>query len=172
MLQPALATAFQMDEEEPEIAAIESGQTYLVYEVPTSQAAAVAPFAEIEDAVEARWRATEGHEGRVSRGRPGYRTRAVGQDDCAALAEEERRVPPAQSVDMTREDLARQREQRDPAADRPAVQHGRRERRNGSKRATMPVFSLSMSISVMGEIAEDDPLIAQAHRQMGHVAGR
>jgi peptidyl-prolyl cis-trans isomerase D len=171
VLQPALATLFQMEVEEPEIAPIESGQTYLVYEVDDITPAAVAPYAQIADAVEARWRATEGMKAaQAAADRVIARVRS-GKTMAAALAEEERRVPPAQSVDMTREDLARQREQRipPPIALLFSMAEGTTKRLEAGNNAGF--FVVDVDDITMGEIAGDDPLIAQATRQMGPLLG-
>ena len=171
VLQPALATLFQMEVEEPEIAPIESGQTYLVYEVDDITPAAVAPYAQIADAVEARWRATEGMKAaQAAADRVIARVRS-GKTMAAALAEEERRVPPAQSVDMTREDLARQREQRipPPIALLFSMAEGTTKRLEAGNNAGF--FVVDVDDITMGEIAGDDPLIAQDTRQMGPLLG-
>ena len=171
VLQPALATLFQMEVEEPEIAPIESGQTYLVYEVDDITPAAVAPYAQIADAVEARWRATEGMKAaQAAADRVIARVRS-GKTMAAALAEEERRVPPAQSVDMTREDLARQREPRipPPIALLFSMAEGTTKRLEAGNNAGF--FVVDVDDITMGEIAGDDPLIAQATRQMGPLLG-
>ena len=56
--RPARAKAVQREGEEREMAAVGGVQTYLVYEGGDSTGAAVAPCQEIEQLVEARWRAT------------------------------------------------------------------------------------------------------------------
>lgn len=171
VLQPALATTFQMQEEEPEIAAIESGQTYLVYEVADITQAAAAPFAEIEDMVAARWRATEGMKAAQAAADRVMKRIADGQSIAQALSAEERRVPPAQSIDMTREDLARQRERRipPPIALLFSMAEGTTKKLEAGGNAGF--FVVKVDDIAMDDIAEDDPLIAQARRQMGPLLG-
>ncbi len=171
VLQPALATVFQMEVEEPEIAAVQSGQTYLVYEVDEIVAAAAAPYAEIEQLVEARWRATQGMKAaQAAADRVMSRLRS-GQSIAEALAAEDRRVPPAQSVDMTREDLARQRERRIPAPLALMFSMAEDTVKKLEAGGNAGFFVVKVDEIEMDEIADDDPLIAQARRQMGPLLG-
>ena len=171
VLRPALATAFQMEVEEPEIAPVDGGQTYLVYEVGDITGAAVAPYQEIEQLVEARWRATEGMKAaQAAADRVMARVRK-GSTMQAALAAEDRRVPPAQSVDMTREDLARQREQRvpPPLALLFSMAEGTTKKLDAG--GNTGFFVVKVNDITMDDIAKDDPLIEQATRQMGPLIG-
>lgn len=171
VLRPALSTAFQMDEEEPEIAPVAGGQTYLVYEVGDIVPAAAAPYAEIEKLVEARWRATEGMKAaQAAADRVMARLRA-GKTIAAALAAEKLRVPPAQTIDMTREDLARQRERRipPPIALMFSMAQGTSKKLDAGGNAGF--FVVKLDDIAMDDIAKDDPLIAQARRQMGPLLG-
>ena len=171
VLRPALATAFQMDEEEPEIAPVDGGQTYLVYEVGDITAAAVAPYGEIEQLVEAHWRAAEGMKAAQAAADRVLKRVRDGSTIAAALAAEDRRVPPAQSVDMTREDLARQRERRipPPLALMFSMAEGTTKKLDAGGNAGF--FVVAVDDIAMDDIADDDPLIAQAQRQMGPLLG-
>jgi peptidyl-prolyl cis-trans isomerase D len=171
VLQPALATAFQMDEEEPEIAPVNGGQTYLVYEVGDITPAAVAPYAEIEELVEARWRASEGMKAAQAAADRVIARLRNGDSIADSLAAEDRRVPPAQSIDMTREDLARQRERRipPPIALLFSMAEGTVKKLDAGGNAGF--FVVKVDEIAMDDIAQDDPLIAQAQRQMGPLLG-
>ncbi|WP_421991498.1 SurA N-terminal domain-containing protein [Qipengyuania sp.] len=171
VLQPALATAFQMDEEEPEIAPVNGGQTYLVYEVGDITPAAVAPYAEIEELVEARWRSSEGMKAAQAAADRVIARLRNGDSIADALAAEDRRVPPAQSIDMTREDLARQRERRipPPIALLFSMAEGTVKKLDAGGNAGF--FVVKVDEIAMDDIAQDDPLIAQAQRQMGPLLG-
>ena len=171
VLRPALTTAFQMDEEEPEIAPVESGRTYLVYEASNITPAAAAPFAEIEEAVEARWRAAQGM--KAARAAADRVIARLGKGDsmAEALAAEERRVPPAQSVNMTREELARQRDQRIPPPLALLFSMAKNTTKKLDAGGNMGFFIVRLNDIEMDDIAEDDPLIGQAKRQMGPLIG-
>ena len=171
VLRPALATAFQMEVEEPEITPVESGQTYLVYEVSDIVPAAAAPYDEIAKLVEARWRASEGMKAaQAAADRVMARVRG-GKSMAEALAAEDRRVPPAQKIDMTREDLARQRERRipPPIALLFSMAEGTTKKLDAGGNAGF--FVIKVDDIAMDDIARDDPLIEQAHRQMGPLLG-
>ncbi|MBX7481212.1 peptidylprolyl isomerase [Qipengyuania qiaonensis] len=171
VLRPALATAFQMDVEEPEIAPVDGGQTYLVYEVGDITPAAVAPYGEIEQLVEAHWRAAEGMKAaQAAADRVMSRVRG-GSTIAAALAAEDRRVPPAQSVDMTREDLARQREQRVPPPIALLFSMAENTTKKLEAGGNTGFFVVNVNNIAMDDIADNDPLIAQAKRQMGPLLG-
>ncbi|QYJ06126.1 peptidylprolyl isomerase [Qipengyuania flava] len=171
VLAPALATAFQMDEEEPEIAPVNGGQTYLVYEVTAITEAAVAPFSEVEEAAEFRWRAAEGMKAAQAAAERVIGRLDKGQTIAAALSAEEVRVPPAQAIDMTREDLARQREQRipPPIALLFSMAEGTNKKLEAANSAGF--FVVRVDDIAMDDIDEDNPLIAQAKRQMGPLLG-
>ena len=171
VLAPALATAFQMDEEEPEIAPINGGQTYLVYEVTAITEAAVAPFAEVEEVAELRWRAAEGMKAARAAADRVLARLGQGQTIAAALSAEEKRVPPAQAINMTREDLARQREQRipPPIALLFSMAEGTSKKLEAGGNAGF--FVVHVDDIEMDDIADDNPLIAQAKRQMGPLLG-
>ena len=171
VLRPALTTAFQMDEEEPEIAPVESGRTYLVYEASNITPAAAAPFAEIEEAVEVRWRAAQGM--KAARAAADRVIARLGKGDsmAEALAAEERRVPPAQSVNMTREELARQRDQRIPPPLALLFSMAKNTTKKLDAGGNMGFFIVRLNDIEMDDIAEDDPLIGQAKRQMGPLIG-
>ncbi len=171
LLAPAVSTAFQMDEEEPEIAPIENGQAYLVYEVADITPAATPPFGEIAEAVEARWRAAEGMKAaQAAADRVVERVRG-GMTLAAALREEKRQVPPPRDVTMSREDLARQGARRVPAplALLFSMAEGTTKKLKAGGNAGF--FVVNVENIAMDDIAQDDPLIAQAKSQMGSLLG-
>ena len=171
VLRPALATAFQMDEEEPEIAPVENGQTYLVYEVADITTAAAAPFDQIEELVAARWRASEGEKAAQAAADRVMKRLRDGESMNAALSAEKVKLPPSQSIDMTREDLARQREQRipPPIALMFSMAEGTAKKLNAGGSAGF--FVVELDDIAMEDLAKDDPLVAQAQRQMGPLLG-
>ena len=171
VLRPALATAFQMDEEEPEIAPVENGQTYLVYEVADITTAAAAPFDQIEELVAARWRASEGEKAAQAAADRVMKRLRDGETMNAALSAEKVKLPPSQSIDMTREDLARQREQRipPPIALMFSMAEGTAKKLNAGGSAGF--FVVELDDIAMEDLAKDDPLVAQAQRQMGPLLG-
>ncbi len=108
ILGRVLQVAFDMEEREPQLAQIVAGESFVVFDVSDITPSATAPLAEIRDDVTAAWRRDEGAKAaraaadrilaRVSRGR------SLAQ----AVAAENKPLPATQTLDLNREQLARQ----------------------------------------------------------------
>jgi peptidyl-prolyl cis-trans isomerase D len=109
VLARALKTAFEMEEGNPEISAIDADH-YLLFEVAKVTPSAAAPLAEIKDEVTFNWRKTEGNKAAKLAAQRVMQRIAGGQDVQAALAAEKITLPPVQKVDMARDELARQQQ--------------------------------------------------------------
>ncbi|MFA6220403.1 MAG: SurA N-terminal domain-containing protein [Erythrobacter sp.] len=169
VLAPAVKTAFQMEEEEPEIAPIAGGETYLIYEVADIVPAATAPFERIKALVEANWRLSEGlKRAQAAADRVLARVRG-GATMAAALAAEKIALPPVDSIDLTREQLAAQRDRRipPPLALLFSMAQGTAKKLEAPQRLGFFVVDLD-SISV-DDLARNDPLVVQARGQMGQL---
>jgi peptidyl-prolyl cis-trans isomerase D len=59
-IQPAVATAFQMEESAPQLAEVERGKTFIIFDVARVTESAAAPLAEIRADVGAAWRLSAG----------------------------------------------------------------------------------------------------------------
>lgn len=59
-LAPVLATAFQMDESEPQLAEIIPGQQFVIFEVARVEEAAAPPLAQVRDLAIAGWKRAQG----------------------------------------------------------------------------------------------------------------
>jgi peptidyl-prolyl cis-trans isomerase D len=108
ILARALKTAFEMEEGQPQLAEAEPGKTYLVFEAAGITPSAAAPLAEIKDEVVLDWRKSEGAKAAKAAAQRVMQRLAGGQDLAAALAAEKIALPPPNTVDMGRDDLARQ----------------------------------------------------------------
>ena len=171
VLAPALQTAFQMEEQEPEISPLPGGETYLVYEVGQITPAAAAPFAEIKDRVLSNWRIAQGlSRAQAAADRVLKRVRG-GATLAAALAQEKVRLPDAERIDLTRAQLAAQREQRipPPLALLFSMAEGTTKKLEAAQ--NVGFFVVNLQDISMDEMAKDDPLIAQAREQLGPVIG-
>ena len=113
ILQPALATAFQMEEGEPQLAEIEAGQTFIVYEASNIIGSAAAPLTEIKDRVAADWKRAEGAKAARAAADRILKRIAEGKTLAAALREEKVANQPPEKVNLRRADLNTQ--QRVPA---------------------------------------------------------
>lgn len=171
ILAPALTTAFQMDEEEPEITPLEGGETYLVYEVTEITQAATAPFGEIRELVEQSWRQAKGLKlAQAAADRLVMRIRG-GATLAAAMSAEKVALPTPEAVNLTREQLASQGNRRipPPLALLFSMAEGTVKKLEGPNRAGFYVVSLADV--AMDNLAAGDPLIVQAKREMGPLLG-
>ena len=108
ILAPALKTAFQMEEGQPQLAEVDPGKTYIVFEAENITPSAAAPLAEIKDRVTSDWRKAEGAKAAKAAAQRVLQRLTGGQDLAAALAAEKVKLPPAQTIDMGRDQLAQQ----------------------------------------------------------------
>ncbi|QPD00073.1 peptidylprolyl isomerase [Qipengyuania soli] len=171
ILAPALSTAFQMEEEEPEIAPLAGGQDYLVYEVSDITPAATAPFGEIKEVVAQSWRQAEGMKAAQAAADRILKKVRSGTTLAAALAAEKVALPSPDAVNLTREQLAAERERRipPPLALLFSMAEGTTKKLEGPNKAGFYVVNLADV--TMDNLAKDDPLIAQARTQMGPLLG-
>lgn len=107
VLAPALATAFQMDEEEPQLTEAVPGETFLIFEASDIVPSAAAPLKEIREQVVADWRRSEGAKAAKVAADRVIKRLAAGQSLAAAVAGEDRNLPPIDRIDISREEIAR-----------------------------------------------------------------
>lgn len=109
-LAPVLSTAFQMEESEPQLADVGTGQQFVVFEVARIEEAAAPPLAEVKEQAEAAWRRAQG--AKLARAAA---DRIVGKvrgntELAAALASEKKAGFERQSIDLERRELLAQRQ--------------------------------------------------------------
>lgn len=170
VLASTLATAFQMEEGEPQLAEAVPGETFLIYEAADVTPSAAAPLAEIRESVVSDWRRAEG--ARLARAAS---TRVIdrmkkGQALAEAVAAENRSLPPVDRLDTTREELL-QRGQRVPAplALLFSMAQGTTKPLEGPD--DIGWFIVDLDSIEAGEIATNDPLFSQAKAQFGNAFG-
>jgi len=171
ILAPALETAFQMSEGQPQIAEIERGQTFLIFEATEIVPSAPAPLAEIRDDVTADWRKAQGAKAaRAAADRVLERIKG-GATLAAAIAEEETDLPEIDQIDLTREQLAAM-QGRFPAPI--ALLFSMAE--GTTKKLEAPDdngwFVVDLDDIETGEVGRDDPVFAQASTDLGVAMGR
>lgn len=170
ILAPALGSAFEMEEGEPQIAEIEAGRTFLLYETTRVIPSAAAPLREIREAVTAAWRRAEGAErARAAADRVLARI-AKGQTVSAAMAAEKVPLPPVDQVDLTREQLAAAQQVPAPLALLFSMAQGTAKKLEAPADAGW--FVVSVDDIEPGRIAAGDPLLDQASAALGQLAGR
>jgi len=111
VLQPALQTAFAMETEEPQLAEIERGKTFLIYDVTDIAESAAAPLKEITPAVKAALVASKASARARESAREVQAAMAKGKTLAEALRAIGRPLPPVQKVKMSRPELAQMQQQ-------------------------------------------------------------
>ena len=170
ILAATLPTVFQMEEQEPQLAEAVPGETFLLFEAADITPSASAPLAEIRDTVVADWRRAEGAKlARTASTRVIDRLKK-GQTLAAAVAAENKSLPPVDRLDTTREDLL-QRGQRVPAplALLFSMAQGTTKPLEGPN--DIGWFIVDLDSIEAGEIASSDPLFTQAKGQFGAAFG-
>lgn len=169
VLAKALKTAFEMEQGQPQLAEIDPGKTYLVYEVSDITPSAAAPLAEIKDRVTSDWRQAEGAKAAKAASARVIQRIQAGQSVADALAAEKVTLPPPQPVDMGRDELARQPQVPPVLALMFSMAKGT------VKRLEMPGdngwFVARLDDVTVPTLAKDDPLIADTQQQLAGIYG-
>lgn len=170
VLAKVLSTAFEMDEGEPQLTQLEAGKTFMVFDVSSITAASPAPLAELRPAVIAAWRRVEGDKKAKEAADRVMKLVAGGQTLAAALAKEGVKLPPPDTIDMDREQLAKLGQKVPPVM---ALMFSMAE--GTVKRLEAPNdngwFVVKLEDIVPGKLAADDPLIARSAQQLAQAAG-
>jgi len=164
-----LKTAFEMEQGRPQIAPVDEGARYLVFETSDITPSAPAPLGEIKDQAIADWRQTEGATAaKAAADRVQQRIRS-GQAPAAAIAAEKIALPPPEAIDMSREQLAQQ--QRVP----PVLALMFSMARGTVKRLEMPQsngwFVVKLDDIVVPTLAPNDPAISGTQQELGSLYG-
>jgi peptidyl-prolyl cis-trans isomerase D len=169
ILAPALKTAFEMEEGQPQLADADPGKTYLVFEATKITPSAAAPLADIKDRVVFDWRKSEGAKAAKAAAQRVIQRLAAGQDVGAALAAEKIALPALQKVDMGREELAAQQQVQPVLALMFSMAKGT------VKRLEAPEdngwFVVKLDEIALPPIDKNDPLIGATRRQLAGVFG-
>ncbi|MBU1252819.1 MAG: SurA N-terminal domain-containing protein [Alphaproteobacteria bacterium] len=171
-IAPVLETAFQMEESEPQVGEVARGDTFAIFETADITASAAAPLAEIREDVITSWKLAQGSQAaRAAADRVLARLRD-GATMASALAAEDVRLPAAEQIALTREDLARRGDQRipPPLALLFSMAEGTSKRLEAAN--NLGWFVVDLDDIELGEMAGDDPLIAQAQSQLGETVGQ
>ena len=170
MLTRVLTTAFAMDEGSPELAEADPGVTYLAYDVGKITASAAAPLDEIKKTVSEAWKRDEGNKAAKEAAKRVLDRLGKGEDLAAALHAEGKKLPPPSHVDLTRQQLA-QIGNRVPSV--LALMFSMAQKT--TKRLEAPNengwFVVKLDKIEPGTIKDDDPILAQARRELGQATG-
>jgi len=169
VLAPVLEVAFEMEEEEPQLAAVVPGQTYVIFDVPDITPAATAPLAEIRDEVTELWRRDQGSKAaKAAADRIEARVRQ-GTALAAAVAAETRQLPAPQPINLTREQLARQGQVPPSLALFFSMAAGTVKKLEAGQDAGW--FVVQLNEIEAGQVVENDPLVLNTMQQLGRVSG-
>lgn len=165
VLAPALSTAFSMEEGEPQLAEVQPGKVFLIFDVAEVTASAPAPLAEIKDDVRAGWILSKGSEAAKQAADRVLARIAKGMPLAQAMAEEKRPLPTPDRLDLGLADL-RKMGQRPP----PAIVLLFSMAEGTAKRLSGPSdngwFVVQLENIEPGKLEANDPVIAMTRQQL------
>ena len=164
ILARVLSTAFEMDEGEPQLAEIEPGKSFLVFDVSSVTGASPAPLKDIREAVVTGWRRSEGDKKAKLAADRVMKAVQGGQTVAAAMAKEGVALPPPDKINLNREELGKMGRV-------PPVMALLFSMAEGTvKRLEAPNdngwFVVKLDDIEPGQIAKDDPRIAGAAKEL------
>ena len=104
-VKPVLATAFTMDQEEPQVAPAIPGKTFVLFDVTDITPSAPAPLAEIKDDVKEAWKLESGSKAAKAAAIKMQTEIRKGKTVEQAMADAGKKLPPVQNVAMSRATL-------------------------------------------------------------------
>jgi len=171
VLQAALSSAFEMEEGNPQIAALPGGQSFIIFETTRITPSAAAPLAEIRNDVVSGWRRSAGAAAAKAAADRIIGRIAKGQTLSQAFAAEKVALPAPDAVNMTREELATQGQKTPPPL---ALMFSMA--KNSVKKLEAPNdagwFVVALDKIEPGTVAPNDPMVAQASTSLGQLLGR
>lgn len=171
VLASALSAAFEMEEGQPQIAAMPGSGDYLVFETTRITPSAAAPLAEIRNDAIAGWRLDVGQKAAKAAADRIVARVAKGQALSAALAAEKVALPGVEAVNITRGELVQQGQRIPPSL---ALLFSMA--KNSVKRLEAPRdtgwYVVTVDTITPGQIAPNDPLLVQATASLGQLLGR
>jgi peptidyl-prolyl cis-trans isomerase D len=170
-LARVISTAFAMEQEnQPQLAEIEAGQKFLVFDVNRISPSAPAPLAEVKPAVATDWALAQGVAEAKEAAERVQAAAKKGGDIAQAMAAVGVPLPPVDRVDMNRQELAGQREVPPPLALFFSMAQGTTKLLPAPRNRGW--YVVSVSEIVPGKIAQDDPMLADARDELGDLAGQ
>jgi len=174
VLTRAIETAFSMDLEQPQLAEVEPGRTFLIFDVTDIEPSAAAPLKEIRNDVVAAYTMDKGFSAARKAAEKVQAQVRKGTELGKALASLGKRLPPVQNIDMTREEMARMQMQAKQQVPPPlALFFSMAEGTVKLLAAPQDTgwFVVHLKDIVPGEVKDDDPILATAERELGGVVG-
>jgi peptidyl-prolyl cis-trans isomerase D len=169
VLGRALKTAFEMDQGQPQLAEIDPGKTYLVFEASQITASAAAPLKDIRDRVVFDWKRSEGDLAAKEAAQRILKAVQGGKTLEAAVAEEKVKLPPPDKVDMGRDELSKMQRVPSVLALMFSMAKGTEKRLEAPQDGGWWVVKLDDI--VLPAVDKNDPVIASTQQQLASVFG-
>ena len=167
-----LATAFAMDREgQPQLAEIEPGKVFMIFDVSEIKASAPAPLAEIREDVIASWMLDQGAAAAKAAAAKIVALVRKGTPLAQALSSVGVALPPVQSVNMNRQQLA-QLQDRVPVPLALMFSMAKGTTKSLPSQDNRGWFVVSLNSIVPGKVEGVDPMLASVQRELSQVAGR
>ena len=167
ILGRVLPIAFEMEEQEAQIAADASGESFVMFDVAAITPAAAAPLAEIRDRVIAAWRLDQGaRRAKAAADRILARV-ARGGTLAAAVAAENKPLPAVQDINLNREQLAQQGNVPSELALFFSMAEGTAKKLEGPANAGW--FVMRVDEVEAPQVAANDPLVMATLQQLSQV---
>jgi peptidyl-prolyl cis-trans isomerase D len=171
-LKPVLKTAFSMQQNEPQVAEVEPGKTFAIYDVSAIAPSAPAPFDQIVNDVKVAYALDKGAATAKAQAQKIQAALRRGQKLDAILAGIGKKLPPVEHVGMTRPQLAQiqqsGREVPPPIRLLFAMAQGSVKVQEAPEKRGW--FVVALDAVEPGKIHRNDPAVAGAQRELGKVA--
>jgi len=173
VLAPVLKNAFSMEEQQPEVAEVEPGKTFAIYDVARIEPSAPAPLAQIRDDVKLAWAVAKGSQNARAAAQRVQAEVRKGKPLEAALAALGKRLPPIENVGMTRPQLtaARQAGNQVPPPVTLMFSMARGSVKVQSAAQDRGWFVVQLKAIEPGKVDGSAPMIEAARRELGSAAG-
>jgi len=169
VLARVLPVAFEMQEQEPQLAEVVPGETFVIFDVADITPSATAPLAEVRDDVIALWRRDQGAKAAKAAANRIEARLAKGSTLAAAVAAEQKALPAPQTIDLTREQLARQGQVPPSLALFFSMAQGTVKKLEAPNDSGWYVVQLARIEA--GAVPQNDPLVLATLQQLGRVSG-
>ena len=171
-LAKVLQTAFAMEQEnEPQLAEIEAGKTFIIFDVSEITPSAPAPLNDIRTDVAAAYMLEKGSTTAKAEAEKVLAQARKGIDLAAAMASLGRPLPPVDKIEMSREQLAARGQQVPPPL---SLLFSMAEGTAKLLRAPddRGWYVVTLKDIVPGKVEPNDPILAAAQRELSQIAGR
>lgn len=171
-LAKVLQTAFAMEQEnEPQLAEIEAGKTFVIFDVSEITPSAPAPLNDIRTDVAAAYMLEKGSTTAKAEAEKVLAQARKGTDLAAAMTSLGRSLPPVNRIEMSREQLAARGQQVPPPL---SLLFSMAEGTAKLLRAPNDSgwYVVTLKDIVPGKVEGKDPILVAAQRELGQIAGR